>query len=198
MKVGIDFDNTIVCYDEAFYSCAIEKELIPADLPLNKAAVKAYLQSHGREEDWISLQGYVYGPGIVEARPYSGVLEFMRKAQGIGHQVVIISHKTRHPYRGPGYDLHGYASRWLNQQGFIGHVIEDDDILFELTINEKLARIRDLSCDFFIDDLPSILGHRDFPDGVKKVLFDPSAQAILQTNWLSIGHWDEASKVLGL
>jgi len=27
IKVGIDFDNTIVCYDNVFYYAALEKEL---------------------------------------------------------------------------------------------------------------------------------------------------------------------------
>ena len=36
MRIGIDFDNTIVSYDELFYQIAQEKKLIPAELPVNK------------------------------------------------------------------------------------------------------------------------------------------------------------------
>ena len=35
-KIGIDFDNTIVVYNNLFYKIALEKKLIPAELPKNK------------------------------------------------------------------------------------------------------------------------------------------------------------------
>ena len=36
MVLGLDFDNTIIKYDELFYKIAFEKDLIPADLPKEK------------------------------------------------------------------------------------------------------------------------------------------------------------------
>ena len=37
MKVlGIDFDNTIIKYDELFHRIAYEKGLIPQDIPIQK------------------------------------------------------------------------------------------------------------------------------------------------------------------
>ena len=40
MLIGIDFDNTIVCYDRVFHKAALEKGLIPADLPPSKGRVR--------------------------------------------------------------------------------------------------------------------------------------------------------------
>ena len=39
MIIGVDFDNTIVCYDKVFHVAAYEKGLIPADLPVSKGRV---------------------------------------------------------------------------------------------------------------------------------------------------------------
>ena len=192
MKFGIDFDNTLVCYDEAFHACARERQLIPDDVPATKAAVKAHLQNNDREEDWIALQGYVYGPGMATARPFDGALDFIREAQRQSHEVFIVSHKTRHPFRGPQYDLHEHARAWLVQQHILGDVIDRKNVFFELTKEEKLARVGELECDWFVDDLPSILEHHEFPPGVKRTLFDPSGSAAAQAGWTRIRSWAEA------
>ena len=49
LRVGIDFDNTIVCYDEIFHRVALERELIPRDTPKNKESVRDYLRQVGKE-----------------------------------------------------------------------------------------------------------------------------------------------------
>ena len=67
MIVGIDFDNTIVCYDDIFHREALDRELIPAATPARKEAVRDYLRQQDKEDLWIELQGYVYGPGITSA-----------------------------------------------------------------------------------------------------------------------------------
>ena len=81
MRIGIDFDNTIVCFDTLFHRAAVEKSLIPADLPLSKTSVRDYLRREGREEAWTELQGYVYGVKIHDAAPFPGVLEFFARCR---------------------------------------------------------------------------------------------------------------------
>lgn len=61
MRLGIDFDNTIVCYDELFHRVALEQGLIPADLPVNKSEVRNHLRRVGKEPLWTEMQGSVYG-----------------------------------------------------------------------------------------------------------------------------------------
>ena len=72
MHIGVDFDNTIVCYDALFHRVALELGLIPPDLPPSKFAVRGHLQRAGREEAWIELQGRVYGGRMAEAAPFPG------------------------------------------------------------------------------------------------------------------------------
>ena len=94
MKIGLDFDNTIVNYDQVFYTVAIEWDAIPRETAANKLAVRDFLRKSGKEELWTLMQGYVYGTRMSEVKPYPGFLEFIRSASEAGHTLVIISHKT--------------------------------------------------------------------------------------------------------
>lgn len=177
LRLGIDFDNTIVCYDQVFHQVAREQGLIPADLPVSKQAVRDYLRSMGQEDRWTEMQGYVYGPRLTDAQAFPGVLEFIQRQVRQGTSVFIVSHKTKHPYLGPKYDLHQAALAWLELNGFfdprrIG--LPRDQVFLELTKKDKLARIGALACTHFIDDLPELLAEPDFPPRVVKVLFDPN------------------------
>jgi len=176
MIIGVDFDNTIVCYDALFHRVALERGLIPNHLPINKTAVRDHLRAIGRENIWTEMQGEVYGARMAEAAPYPGVIEFFRACREQGIAVRIISHKTRHPYLGEKHDLHAAAQNWLRLQGFHDPAelgLRDDDVFFELTKTAKLQRIAMCGCTHFIDDLPELLAAPEFPQGIACVLFDP-------------------------
>lgn len=187
MRVGVDFDNTIVRYDDLFHRVALERDLIPPDLPANKSAVRDFLRAADREDDWTEMQGYVYGERMVaDAQPFPGARAFFERCRAEGIPTCIISHKTRHPYRGERYDLHGAARAWLERHGF------DAETFFELTKADKLARIGSAGCTHFIDDLPEFLGEADFPPRVQRILFDPNDRydvvppLVKQTSWAGI------------
>jgi len=101
MRIGLDFDNTIVNYDRIFHTVALEQGVIPTDLPANKTAVRDYLRSIDQEDRWTEMQGYVYGARMSEAEAYPGALDFIQRAQAAGHTLAIVSHKTKHNYLGP-------------------------------------------------------------------------------------------------
>ncbi len=172
MRIGIDFDNTIICYDSVFNKVGNEKGLVPDSLPLGKGHVRDYLRQNGKEDEWIWLQGYVYGSQLQSAAPYKGVKSFLKFCQDKGIDCVIVSHKTKHPYSGDKYDLHESAAKWIKEQQI------DADVYFELTKKDKIERIRGLGCSFFIDDLPEFLSLEGFPRGLKKILFDPLEKQI--------------------
>jgi hypothetical protein len=176
MLIAVDFDNTIVCYDALFHRVAREHGLIPDDLPANKNAVRDHLRATGREHRWTELQGEVYGKRMAEADPFPGVREFFVAARRAGMRLVIISHKTRHPCLGFPHDLHAAARGWLERQGFFasdGIGLRGNDVFFELTKDEKLARITACGATHCIDDLPEILTAPAFPTHVARILFDP-------------------------
>ncbi len=165
MIIGVDFDNTIVCYDGLFHKLAVEQGLIPrpasgCPVPAAKNAVRDYLRQIGQEDRWTELQGYFYGPGMAQARLYPGVVEFFDRCRREGVEVFIISHRTRHPFRGEQYDLHEAARAFLAAHGFddparIG--LPPNHIWFHETKSEKIARINATGCTHFIDDLPEVL-----------------------------------------
>ena len=109
MRIGVDFDNTIVCCDPLFHRAAQEKNLIPSGVGAAKSAVRNYLRQQGKEPAWTELQGYVYGHLLNEAKPFSGVLDFFIACADKGIAVSIVSHKTKRPFLGEPYDLHGAA-----------------------------------------------------------------------------------------
>jgi hypothetical protein len=173
MLIGIDFDNTIAAYDVLFHRVAVEKGLVPGDLSPTKLAVRGHLREAGREDDWTELQGYVYGPRMAEAAFFPGVLDFFRWAGEQGLKVAIVSHRTRHPFLGPKYDLHEAARNWIDTCLTKSGLIAPESVFFELTKAEKLSRIEVLGCTHFIDDLPEILLADHFPKSTAPLLFDP-------------------------
>ena len=52
IKLGLDFDNTLIDYDEVFYKIAFQKGLIPKSIDRNKASVRTYLVNKNREEEF--------------------------------------------------------------------------------------------------------------------------------------------------
>jgi hypothetical protein len=192
--IGVDFDNTIVCYDQVFHQVAVERRLIPAQLPTSKGMVRDYLRQCDREDAWTEMQGYVYGARMQDALPFPGVLRFFQCCRQQGVTVCIISHKTHHPYLGPKYDLHQAAQAWLENQGFydpnrLG--LSRGQVFFELTKQEKIARITRVGCSHFIDDLPEFLSEDDFPPGIERILFDPNGKYLSAHNFLRKSSWDE-------
>src|SRR5581483_9938108 len=195
MRVGIDFDNTIVCYDELFHRVALERGLIPADLPVNKSAVRNHLRSAGKEPRWTEMQGTVYGARMSEAAAFPGALDFFRACRRAEIPVSIISHKTRHPFLGEKHDLHQSARAWLEQQGFFDPAkigLAREEVFFELTKEEKLRRIETRGCDVFIDDLPEFLAEGAFPK-IGRILFDPAGVYGEEKAFSRARSWEEVA-----
>ncbi len=167
MRIGIDFDNTIVCFDPLFLSAARQKKLIPAKAPLSKKGIHDWLHAEKKNDEWTRLQGIVYGQLIAKAEPFPGVSDFFAKAREKGHELLIISHKTAKSALSPFTDLHGPAYAWLTAHEFT------EKAFFEPTQEQKIKRIAAMKCDVVIDDLLEFLERPDFPSSVRKILFDP-------------------------
>lgn len=171
MKIGLDFDNTIVNYDKIFHAVAIEWGIVPDDVPANKLAVRNYLRDIDKEDRWTEMQGYVYGARMDDAQLYPGLIEFIQRVKNAGYSIVVISHKTQHPFLGPKYDLHTAARKWIEKNIHL----ETERIFFEPTKEKKLERIAQLECAVFVDDLPEIISSPHFPKSALPILFDPDA-----------------------
>ena len=197
MVLGIDFDNTIIKYDELFHKIACEKGLISAELPKQKNAVRDYLRESGVEDEWTIIQGEVYGERIKEAVPFSGILETLQKLNAKQIPINIVSNKTREPYLGPKRDLHAAALSWLKLNGIIdaeGLSVKADQVFFEVTKEAKINRIVQIGCTHYVDDLPEIL--EMIPEGINKILFSPNGEEIINSSWTVIRSWNQLPSVL--
>ena len=191
MRIGIDFDNTIICYDTVFNKAGVEKGLIPEYLPPGKGYVKDYLRKIGKEDKWTWLQGYVYGTKLEDAKLYEGVKSFLKFCNKANIVSFIISHKTKYPYSGEKYDLHRAASDWIQKQNL------DISTFFELTKKDKVKRINALNCSHFIDDLPEFLAESGFNEKIIKILFDPLGKyRASDFDYQYANSWDEISAMI--
>lgn len=176
MIIGLDFDNTIVCYDKAIATLAPQRFHLPDYLPLTKVAIRNHLRSQGLDDAWTRFQGELYGPGMAHAEPFETAIEVIRQLRRMGHAPVVISHRSRFPYLGERHDLHAFASSWISNRL--------EDVLTSFTFHEskaeKVAMIASVGCEVFLDDLPEILSDPLFPKSTIGVLFSPD-QA--NTSW---------------
>lgn len=196
MILGVDFDNTLVSYDEIFYTAALEGGLVPATLPPSKNHVRAFLRTAGREHLWTELQGYVYGEAIKDAPPFPGAVEALAALLERGADVRIISHKTRRPYLGnERYDLHEAARCWI-EANILPRILRPVEAYFETTKEAKLERIAATNCTHFVDDLPEFLGEHAFPAGVVKILFDPAVCHEAAPDMRKASSWREIHDIL--
>ncbi len=200
-RIGVDLDNTLVCYDELFHALARELQLIPAELPATKLAVRDHLRRAGAEAQWTALQGTAYGAQMRRATAFPGALAVLRAAQRQGIHVVIVSHRTIQPYAGEPYDLHRAAREWLRLAGFHdpdGAGIDPSDVFLEESQESKCRRIAALACEVFIDDLPEVFAHAAFPHEARRILFDPRRQHADHALLKRASHWHEVGRHLGL
>ena len=175
-RIGLDFDNTLVTYDEVFLAVARERGLLGPEFSGGKQAIRDHIRLlPDGELSWQRLQGQVYGRGIANAAMFEGVDAFLRRCGRENVPVVIVSHKTEYGHYDPDrVNLRDAARAWMAARGFFsesGFGLSPDNVYFETTRDEKLARIAQLGCTHFVDDLQEVLTDPNFPAGVERILF---------------------------
>src|SRR5207302_4158082 len=112
--IGIDLDNTLVCYDDLFHFAAHQEGLIELSAPKGKERIRDAIRLlPGGESKWTRLQAIVYGPRISGARTFEGGEMFLRHCSEQGTKAVIVSHKTRFvTLDGKRIDLRDSALAW--------------------------------------------------------------------------------------
>jgi len=201
MRIGLDFDNTIIRYDEVFQQAAKACGLLDAGFSGTKQQVRDAIRLlPDGESKWQTLQGYAYGNGIAGAQIFSGVPEFLRRARKDGHTILIVSHKTEYGHFDPDrVNLRGAALGWMESQGFFsdqGFSMLRTDVHFASTRSEKVNRIADLACDIFIDDLEEVLADPDFPPSVQRILFSETAAFAEGLPYSICGDWPAIEEIV--
>jgi hypothetical protein len=181
MRIGLDFDNTIIGYADVFLAAAQERGLVGSEMrKASKQAVRDAIRLlPDGEIAWQHLQGFVYGRGIRNATMFGGVDGFLRRCRTEGHETFIVSHKTEYGHYDPErINLREAALDWMSAHGFFSHdgyAIPRDNVYFESSRAAKLRRIARLGCTHFVDDLEEVLNDPEFPPSVERILFSDTA-----------------------
>lgn len=194
--LAVDFDNTIVSYDDLIQRVALEMELLPESSSNGKTDLRRRIRSLPNGEiTWQELQAEVYGPRMAEAKLVDGVEPFFQECRQQNYTVYIVSHKTEYASQDDtGTSLRSAAMAWMTDHRFFqssGFGLTPDHIFFEDTRAEKLGRIKSLGCSIFIDDLPEVLLEESFPAAVGKVLYDPHQVHPAIPGVKSVSSWEE-------
>ncbi len=202
MNIGIDFDNTIAGYDTSFREVAMEKGMIDRKWEgKGKTELRNNLrrQSNG-EKTWMELQGLVYGKYMHCAEMLPGVANFLLKCKAQNHNIFIVSHKTEFGHFDPQkISLRQEALKWMEikrffDQNYFG--IERGNVFFANTREEKVNKISQLKCDWFIDDLPEVFEEKNFPLDTKKILFAKFDENTIDNDITPIDNWSDISDVV--
>lgn len=196
VRIGIDFDNTIICYDTVFAAAARQRGLVPDGWTGSKTDVRDYLRNMpGGELAWQGLQGWVYGKGIGGAEIFPGVTDFFDACRQSGAGVYIVSHKTRFGHQDADRtDLRVAARNWLGAAGLVGDrhsALSAGNVYFEDTQAAKVDRVASLELDVFIDDLVDVFEQPRFPRGIKSILF---SSVLRPGHFKSIASWAEIQR----
>lgn len=195
MRIGLDLDGTIVVYDDVFHRHAIASFGLPADVPVDKTAVRDWLRANEPgEAGWIELQRLVYGLRMEEARLAPGIDVLFAESEAAGVAVSIVSHKTQWSVAEPRVDLRAAALAWLDAARFFapgGFGVERARVFFESTRADKLARIASEDCRLFVDDLVEVLEEPGFPAGVERWLYAPQGAGRVAAGIRPFENWRE-------
>jgi len=192
--IGVDFDNTIISYDDILHKVAVERSLISPSLLKSKKHIRDDIRRlPDGEIEWQKLQAVVYGPRIKEATLIDGVQAFINSCRRAGVKIYIISHKTEFAnYDRMKINLRSAALQWMFKNRFFekdGLGFSQEDVYFETTRLGKIKRVTELNCTHFIDDLEETFLERSFPGSVEKILFAPHDQTIQESRMKSFPSW---------
>lgn len=195
MKIGIDFDNTLVKYNLIFDRIA--KDLKLKNDRNSKKVIKDYfINNRGEIELWKATQAFVYGDRIKEAYFLPDFVDFYQFLIAHNIDLYIISHKTEFAhFKERKVSLHNAAKSWIDKNLSF---LNKENIFFENTEIKKVGRIKSLNLDYFVDDLTNILNHKNFPVGVKKVLMIDIKDDIpvKRENYLIVQNWTQVINLL--
>ena len=201
MRIGVDLDNTLICYNRAFLSAAQQSGLVPSGWEGSKREIRKYLrEKEGGEIAWQSLQGKVYGRQLHHAQLFPGAERFLWRCKQLGLEVEVVSHKTEYGHvDGQKIPLREVALKFLEQSGIYStdgatllHGIQ-----FCSTREEKIRCIAIKNFDWFIDDLEEIFESKEFPEDTKQILFVED-NVLRSTVTAQANRWEEIeSMILG-
>ena len=173
MRVGIDIDNTLICYDKA--SSLAKKTGFDVPSSASKQETKAWFHKHGYMKNLQFFKVRFMENSSFWRTYLRRCAHFIADAIRQGHQLYLVSHKTKYPIKGHQVDLHEAAINFLSEQNIVcnqkPNTVPLNHVYFAQTLESKVQKIADLNLDFFIDDLLVVLTHEKFPETSRPIWF---------------------------
>ena len=85
--IGLDFDNTIVLYNEIFYEYALANNHIKRNTERTKSAVRKQLILNNEEHLFTEMQGIVYGELIKNAPVQQGFIHTLEELSKMNYKI---------------------------------------------------------------------------------------------------------------
>lgn len=192
--IGVDFDNTIVSYDDLFFREALSMGLVEPSSPRKKIEVRDYIRTRFDDVAWQKVQGRVYGSGMARSKPAAGVKDFFQLCETKKAKVYVVSHKTEFAaFDETRTNLHQVSRDWLSHHRFLTRPhtgLQECDVFFEPTLQKKVERISELGCSHFIDDLQEVLLNDHLDRKLTRILYSPGRKIRLKGVEV-LGNWKE-------
>ena len=194
MIVGIDLDNTIIKYDNAFIAAAKFLNIKIPEGITNKIDLKKYCVTLNEGElIWQKIQGLAYGKLLLKnAKLYNGVKRFIWRLKNKGHEIKIISHKTKFGHFDKEKNLlREIASEFLKNNNIINCEFPlVNDLFFLNTRNEKVKKILSEKVQIFIDDLKEVIIDLEDFSQIQTIHFDEGYRGLnneeIKSDWQQI------------
>ena len=179
MKVAIDIDHTILCYDDLLKEAANLENV--EDPFSNKEELKKIIEEkYDWPQKWINIQGHLYGKLIHKAPLKNGAYDCLNELKE-EITIELVSHKSLKSLCGR-YELQAEAVKRLTDLG-VTELIKD--IKFFETKREKLDYLNKSSFNIVIDDLSEIINKTNI---LIPILYSPlhSSPFIHTNDWTLI------------
>ena len=168
---GFDLDNTLIDYSGAVKEyCKIKRMNTCANIILLREQLGKNEES---DYEWQLAQSWLYTEGLQFAQPAVGSFDLCSYLIQEGYQLYIVSHKT---FYTPDFcgrvPLRDLATNWIKKSTIANYFEETNQIYYESTRDLKVKRIRELSLDYFVDDLEEVFTEPKFPVNTKCFLIN--------------------------
>lgn len=188
---GFDLDNTLIDYS---FSCREYAEQSGLPKVTTIGELRELLKA-GRDESetWTSAQSWIYGEGLQYAFISESSINFLKTLVEKGWTASIHSHKTefgpsaygRVPFRALMQD-------WLELSPLKHFFDLNSNVYFYADLDSKILGITVSKLDCYVDDLPRIFRHPEYPRSTRSYLYRSRDEEL---DWVHSIHSFEEIKI---
>lgn len=167
---GFDLDNTLIDYSD---SCRQYSQQHGLSEVSSVHELRRLLNSDIESSTaWTSAQSWIYGVGLQYAFISHFAINLLEKLLHKDWQLSIHSHKTKFgPAAHGSVPFRELMIDWLNSSELQNFFRIDSNIFFYDDLDSKVWGIANSDLESYIDDLPKVFKHRNYPRQIRSYLY---------------------------